>query len=160
GIRPTLGRVPAYNPTAVAERPPTGQLMSVQGVLARRVADVRLGLGAMAARDPRDPWWGPAPLELSRSETPPRVALCPNPGGMQANPAVQQAVRQAGAALAARGYQVDEVEPPGIERIFEIWVRTLVTDLRATLAPLIEQHADDAARRALGIWFELFPSLD
>jgi len=66
GIRPTLGRVPAYNATAAEERPPGLQLMSVQGPLARRVRDVRLGLQAMATRDPRDPWWAPAPLRGTR----------------------------------------------------------------------------------------------
>jgi len=62
-IKPTLGRVPAFNPSATAERPPMAQLMSVQGPLAREVADVRLALGVMSRRDPRDPWWVPAPLE-------------------------------------------------------------------------------------------------
>src|SRR5204863_6281537 len=62
GIRPTLGRLAAYNATVTEERPVGMQLMSVQGPLARRVADVRLGLAAMSARDPRDPWWAPAPL--------------------------------------------------------------------------------------------------
>lgn len=37
--------------------------MSVQGPLARTVADPRLTLAAMAAPDHRDPWWVPAPLE-------------------------------------------------------------------------------------------------
>src|ERR1700694_5485607 len=63
GIRPSFGRVPASNPTQTAERSLSSQLMSVQGPLARSVADVRLGLVAMAARDPRDPWWTPAPLD-------------------------------------------------------------------------------------------------
>ena len=40
----------------------SAQLMSVQGPLARSVRDVRLGFHAMAARDPRDPWWVPVPL--------------------------------------------------------------------------------------------------
>jgi amidase len=48
GIRPTLGRVPAYNGTMTEERPIGHQLMSVQGPLARRVADVRLGFPAVA----------------------------------------------------------------------------------------------------------------
>ena len=52
-IRPTLGRVPAFDPSAPAERPLLAQLMSVQGPLAREVRDVRLGLAAMSARDPR-----------------------------------------------------------------------------------------------------------
>jgi amidase len=64
GIRPTLGRVGAYNPSLAGERPPTGQIMSVQGPMARRVRDVRLGLQAMAARDPRDPWQVPAPFDM------------------------------------------------------------------------------------------------
>jgi amidase len=31
--------------------------------MARRVADLRLALDLMSARDARDPWWSPAPLE-------------------------------------------------------------------------------------------------
>ena len=53
-IKPTLGRVPAYNPSAPAERPLLAQLMSVQGPMAREVASARLGLqgdgGARLAR--------------------------------------------------------------------------------------------------------------
>src|SRR5260370_1083712 len=77
GIRPSFGRVPAYNPTQTAERSLSSQLMSVQGTLARSVADVRLGLVAMAARDPRDPWWTPVPLEgpAPSSRQPIRVAV-------------------------------------------------------------------------------------
>ncbi|MBS0332017.1 MAG: amidase, partial [Proteobacteria bacterium] len=56
-IKPTLGRTPAFNESASAERPPMAQLMSVQGPIAREVGDVRLGLRALAQRDPRDPWW-------------------------------------------------------------------------------------------------------
>jgi amidase len=61
GIRPTLGRVPAFNATAPDEPSISIQMCSVQGPLARRVRDVRLGLVAMSARDTRDPWWVPAP---------------------------------------------------------------------------------------------------
>src|SRR6478752_1446480 len=41
GIRPSFGRVPSYNPTQAAERSLSSQLMSVQGPLARTVADLR-----------------------------------------------------------------------------------------------------------------------
>src|SRR4051812_10266512 len=61
GLRPSFGRVPAFNPSGAAERSMSSQLMSVQGPLARSVRDVRLGLAAMAQRDARDPWWTPAP---------------------------------------------------------------------------------------------------
>src|SRR5437899_3543258 len=61
-IKPTQGRVPAFNPSAPVERPPMAQLMSCQGPLAREVADVRLALEVMSRRDVRDPWGVPAPL--------------------------------------------------------------------------------------------------
>jgi amidase len=54
GLRPTLGRVPAYNATT-GDRPITAQFMAVHGPLARRVGDLRLALAAMAAGDVRDP---------------------------------------------------------------------------------------------------------
>ncbi|WP_242662349.1 amidase, partial [Teichococcus deserti] len=62
GLRPTLGRIPAWNPSG-PERAIGAQLMAVSGPLARSIADIRLSLAAMAAEDVRDPWWVPAPLE-------------------------------------------------------------------------------------------------
>ena len=64
GLRPTLGRVPTYEPSAPDEPSITTQLTHVQGPLARSVRDLRLGLVTMAARDPRDPWWVPVPVGL------------------------------------------------------------------------------------------------
>ena len=40
-IKPTQGRIPAYNESAAAERPMLSHLMSAQGPLARSVADVK-----------------------------------------------------------------------------------------------------------------------
>ncbi len=60
---------------AAAERGLLAQLMSVQGTIARQVGDVRLGTEVMAARDPRDPWWVPAPFVGPALEQPLRVAL-------------------------------------------------------------------------------------
>src|SRR5215510_15655160 len=62
GLRPTLGRIPAFNP-ALPERPIGPQIMAVSGPLARTVNDLRISLAAMSARDIRDPWYVPVPLE-------------------------------------------------------------------------------------------------
>ena len=61
GLRPSLGRVAAYN-AVTPERIISGQITAVSGPLARTVDDLRLALAAMSAPDPRDPWWVPAPL--------------------------------------------------------------------------------------------------
>ena len=103
GLRPSFGRVPALNPTATAGRAMSSQLLSVQGPLARTVRDIRLGLAAMAARDVRDPWWVPVPLEGPALAAPLRVAVVTEPealGGERLHPSGAQAMRQAAGWLA------------------------------------------------------------
>ena len=78
------------------ERSLGGQITAVSGPLARSIADLRLGL-AMAAPDPRDPWWAPAPLEAG---APKRVALCFYPDGLETEPAVVKALQDAPGAWA------------------------------------------------------------
>jgi len=142
GIRPTLGRVPAYNQTAGEERPPALQLMSVQGPLARRVRDVRLGLAAIAQRDPRDPWWVPAPLEGPPAARPIRVALSVDPAKQGVHPDVAAAVRAAGGALAEAGYAVEEVDPPDVAGAAACWVALIGAELRHVTLPYILKHGD------------------
>src|SRR5579871_3993352 len=79
GLRPTLGRVPAFNP-GLPERGIGAQIEAVSGPLARTIKDLRISLAAMSARDPRDPWWVPAPLEGAPIQK--RAALCLNPDGL------------------------------------------------------------------------------
>ena len=54
GLRPSLGRVPAFNASG-PDRMIGAQLMADSGPIARSVADLRLALRAMAGRDVRDP---------------------------------------------------------------------------------------------------------
>jgi amidase len=112
GLRVSLGRIPAYNPSQQIARAIGGQLMSVQGPLARTVRDARLALTAMAQGDPVDTRWADVPLAGPPLPRPIGVALVPqNPGGYT-HPAQAEAVRQAGRHLAAAGYAVDEITPP------------------------------------------------
>src|ERR1700754_781267 len=106
GLRPTLGRIPAFNP-ALPERPIGPQIMAVSGPLARTVNDIRISLAAMSARDIRDPWWVPAPLEGVRREK--RAALCLDPDGLDSVPEVKAAVADAGKRLERAGWSVEEV---------------------------------------------------
>jgi len=111
GIRPTLGRVPAWNPS-LPERDIGAQLMAVSGPLARSIADLRLSLEAMSAPDIRDPWYTPVPLVGPAA--PRRAALCIRPAGMKVVPEVEAALRGAARRLQEAGYTVVEVDdlPP------------------------------------------------
>jgi amidase len=159
GIRPTLGRVPAYNQTAGEERPPALQLMSVQGPLARRVRDVRLGLVAMAQRDPRDPWWVPAPLEGPPAARPIRVALSVDPAKQGVHPDVAAAVRAAGAALAEAGYAVEEMDPPDVGGAAACWAALIGAELRHVTLPYILKHGDADVIRCTELTLEQGPDL-
>src|SRR5262245_37026079 len=112
GLRPTHGRVPTYEPSAPDEPTVTTQLTHVQGLLARSIPDLRLGLIAMAARDARDPWWVPAPLGDAPSGGPRRVALCNPPVSAKADDAVIAALKVAARNLEAAGWAIEEVMPP------------------------------------------------
>jgi amidase len=140
-IKPSQGRLPAYNPTATAERGLLSSLMSAQGVLARTVADVRVATRAMAARDLRDPWWLPVPFDGPPLDPPLRVAVTTNPHGYPIDPRIAALVERAAGHLADAGYAVEEVEPPPITDPARGWMSTGITEIELTL---------DASVRAYG----------
>ena len=127
-IKPTQGRIPAYNESATSERPMLAHLMSGQGPLTRTVADARLALAAMSVRDPRDPWWTPAPLEGPKPKGPIKVALAKIPEDMKVDVSVRAALTQAADDLEKSGYRVEEVEVPDISGVWQNWADILVTE--------------------------------
>lgn len=146
GLRPSAGRIPAFNPSAAAERSLSAQLLSTQGPLARRVRDLRLALEAMAAPDPRDPWQAPVPLIGPPPARPIRVALCADPAGDGVHSSVAEAVARAGSALEAAGYAVEEAAPPDWDAVAEDWDAFINAEAAVFMRAGFEQHADPAAR--------------
>ncbi|MBE7245094.1 MAG: amidase, partial [Actinomycetospora chiangmaiensis] len=143
GLRPSFGRVPAWNASG-PERPIGPQLMAVSGPLARSIADLRLALAAMAAPDPRDPWWVPAPLEGPAA--PRRAALCLRPGGMAIASEIEAALRDAAARLAAAGWQVEEIaDTPPIREANDIQLTLWLGDGFAAVRAAAEREGDRAA---------------
>lgn len=159
GIRPTIGRVPAYNPAATADRPFTAQLMGVQGLVARTIADVRLGLAPMAVRDPRDPLWTPAPWTFDAAPRDKRVALyCPT--NAKCDPEVAASLQDAGAALTAAGYDVEEVAPPSFEEAARLWQTIVVGEVRLSMFPDIRKLGDKGIQRSAELIDQLTPPVD
>ena len=158
GLRPSFGRVPAFLPSAAEERPLSMATMSVQGPLARCVADLRLALQAMSAGDARDPWWVPAPLQ--GPALPRRVALTVNCQGVPADPAVVAALHQAAAWLRDAGYTVDEVEPPSLSEAQQLWMQVGNDEARLFMWPAVEKYGDAGVRTSFGWMLDTTPPLD
>lgn len=155
GLRPSPGRVAAYNGTSTAARRMSSQLMLVNGPLARSVRDARLALAAMAVRDVRDPLWTPAPLVGAAVPRPIGAALVTEVAGVRLDPAVIAAVRTAGAALASAGYRVEEVNPPHLSHVTELWHPIGLSDLNISLRPLLADAGDPGIQRFIDAWWDL-----
>jgi amidase len=163
GLRPSFGRVPAFNPSATAERSMSSQLLSVQGPLARTVRDLRLGLAAMAARDLRDPWWMNVPLEGPPLPRPLRVAVVTDPealGGVPLHPSVADAMRRAADWLAEAGYEIVDTPTPGFTRAMELWFALQMPEIRVFLWPAIDRYGDLGIRRAMRLMLDAHPAED
>ena len=155
GLRPSLGRVPDFNPSAAEERGISSQMANVQGPLARSIGDIRLGLEALAAPDPRDPWSVPVPLGAGEAAGRSRAAILPSPPGVDADPVVTEAIRKAGAWLADAGYEVEEAAPPRLDEASGLFWPILMAEERAATAAEraasssgIERYGDEAVKRA------------
>lgn len=147
GLRPTLGRIPAFN-AALPERPIGAQITAVSGPIARTVADVRLALHAMAQRDARDPWWVPAPLE--GPERPKRAAICLRPGGLETAKEVSDAVVDAGKRLERAGWTVEEItEIPPFEEAADLQIKMWLADGYDAMLDAAEREGDPGALAVL-----------
>ncbi len=140
GLRPSVGRVPAYNATSTVPRAFAAQLMSVNGPMARSVRDLRCALRLMAEGDPRDPTWVPAPLDQGPLRAPLDVAVAID----DALPsATKVAMRRAASHLREMGYEVDEVSPPDIDRVADLWSDLAFSEIGSTLRPFIPATGDE-----------------
>jgi len=159
-IKPTTGRVPAFNPSAAVERGLLAQLTSVQGAIARTVADVRLATRVMAGGDVRDPGWVPAPFDGEPLSKPVRVAVTHNAHGYPMHPGIVSLIDRAAGFLSNAGYDVAAAEPPSIMEPARGWFTVLLTELKGTLGPMVDQAGSDDLRRIFGWYYEIGKTLD
>src|SRR5262245_32224455 len=159
GLRPTLGRVPAYNATT-GDRPITAQFMAVHGPWARGVGDLRRALAAMAAGDVRDPWWVPAPL-TGPSLTPPiRVALVDGARRAGLDAGIADALGQAAGWLQEAGYVVEQAAAPSIEEAAHLWSTLVLNEARLGMIDHINRHGGAAIRKTGTLMIALAPPTD
>jgi amidase len=148
GLRPSFGRVANYNANPNVEATLVSQLLSVQGPLARSVADVRLGLQGMVRRDPRDPWWVPAPWLDLEAPRPIRVAVFPGTPGAKIDPDVVSAITTAAHWLEQSGCHVEDATPPALAELAAFFFSFVKTEEGEGTSQAIERLGDAALRRA------------
>jgi amidase len=159
-IKPTQGRIPAFNPSAPAERPLMAQFMSAQGPLAREVRDVRLGLEVMSQRDMRDPWWVPAPLQGPPPARPIKAVLARIPDGMETDREVIGLVRRAADYLADDGYDVVEAELPDLAGTWKLWCDLIMTELSVLQEAQMRELGSANFKRTLDGFLKMATILD
>ena len=157
GLRPTLGRLPAYNPSG-ADRHIGGQMMAVGGPLTRTMDDLDLSFRAMAAEDLRDPWWTPAPIDQGPFVR--NVALCVRPDGMDVHPEIETALRNAANILAAAGWEVDEVDTPPLQPSADINAQLWLAEMRLGVDKLVAKENEPDSKHVFEVMQALSPSVD
>ena len=147
GFRPSVGRIPAFNPSSTRERPPVVQMSSVQGPLARSVKDLRLALSVMAVQDVRDPFSMGMSLPVGNRQKPVRVALCIEIQGYKCDPSVEEALQRAARTLEQAGYQVELAAPPRFRDAADLWLALTRADNRQLLESTLMKVGDEASQR-------------
>lgn len=149
GLRPSFGRVPNYNANPSVEATLASQVMSVQGPLARSVADIRLGLLGLMSEDPRDPWWVPAPLlGCDDRGSKLRIAAFGGSEGATIDSAVAGSLKEVGQWLEQAGCMVDWIAPPDFAESANLFFSFVKTEEGEGTSRAIEKLGDDALRRA------------
>lgn len=143
GLRPSLGRVPAFNHSG-ADRFIGAQLMAVSGPIARTIDDIRLSLLAMMAPDPDDPWFTPSPLDQGPFEK--RAAIAVSPDRMATTAPVVAALEDAADRLRAAGWQVDPVACPPMQAAADINATLWMAETQRTAVKMIEKEGDADAQ--------------
>jgi amidase len=155
-IKPSRGRVPQGNQSATQVMTMNAQVMLVEGVLARHVADVRLGLESIMGAHSFDPMSVDVPLRGGKVSK--RVALVATPFGGTTDDDVAEGVRIAGRALEAAGYEVEEIEPPMLFESYISWAELMTANFQiygAHLASLM----GEGGRRFLELATAEFPPM-
>ena len=129
---------------------PPAQTMSIQlwseiGPMARYVEDLQLLLAIFAQPDfTTDPDVAPHSVEPQQPESL-RVAIFDEDGICPVDPAIREAVRNAGRALEDAGHEVVEERPPNQAAVREVFEGIALAEVISLLWPLIEPREEEVS---------------
>jgi amidase len=142
GLRPSLGRVPAYN-FSRSDRFIGAQLTAVSGPIARSIGDLRLALDAMSQPDIRDPWYVPMPL--NGNAAPKRIAISISPDGLDVDPIIKTELLRVASKIKAAGWQVEEVELPPLRQAMENQLFLWMAEMKHGVGSALSSEQDPDA---------------
>jgi amidase len=128
-IKPSTGVIPDTQTFPIEDFGLSAQLMLNQGVMARRIADVREGFRVVAGPSPRDPVSAPVVVRDLDPGRRLRVAVMAEPPGGTTHPGIAAVVRGAAKALQDHGHDVVESTPPSFEDACRVWSQQLSGEL-------------------------------
>ena len=140
--------VAGFKPTSPAHAP----LMSIQGPLARCIADIGLGLAVMQPPDASRPALPSKIVPGSHA-----IGLIAEIPGMPIAPSVVQALRDATTALEAAGYVVEPVDVPDIVDSGEMALRFLMTELEHLVVPIARRLGSEQINWYFDSWVNGMP---
>jgi amidase len=127
-LKPSYGRFAMDQSIGPRDLTLCSQLFPVNGLLARRVADLSAAFQVLAEPDPRDPRVVPAPVNGPAPSSPIRVAVCIDPGGRPVHEHVASAIEDAVSALKDAGYVIEYTTVPRLEEALEALGRMIMTE--------------------------------
>lgn len=158
-IKSGLGRVPAYLPSAKAERGMLAQLMSVQGAICREVKDVRLATQVLIGHDPRDPWHVPMPFSQPGSALP-KIGYCREAHGYPIHEGIIANLDRAASILEDAGYQVEEIQTPSMAEPAKAWLQLTNFEMKRTLEPVYSEHGSEIIKQIFDCYYKLEDMVD
>ena len=156
-IKPSTGVVPDAQTFPIKDIGLSAQLMLNQGPMARRIADVRAGLLALAGPHPRDPVSVPVSLTGAEGRRL-RVAVMGDVPGGATHPGVRDAVVAAGRVLAEMAHIVDAAVPPRVEEACDTWRTQMNGELSLQLA-MLDAVMGEGGRAFLHLTKDLSPEV-
>jgi amidase len=145
-LKPSYGRFPSDRSIGPRDLTLASQWIPVEGVLARKIADLQCAFEVLAGVDACHPRVVPAPSEGPPLTRPMRVAVVPDPGSQGVHPSVRRAVERAADILQRTGYEPELSEMPRLDEAIETHGKLIMTEFQLAWPTLQRLLAPDARR--------------
>ena len=156
-LKPSAGRIPRASTIAPVERGFADQWMAVDGPMARRVEDLSVAYEVLSGREILDPMTVDVPLY--GPDFPRRAAIVKEVPGVELPQSALEAIDKTQSVLQSAGWDVQEIQPPELERVHEIWAHVL----SANFKPLVddpELFPRLMSKELLAMWDYIFERYD